>query len=1007
MAGEDTVASLGFEVDSKPLDDAKQKLKDLSTEAGNTGQAVDKFNQSASKTGDALSKVATPAGDLASKLKDGAAAATAYAGPLGAIEAAAKRSGVSVGDMAAKIAATNAGNNATINSLTGLSAALGTTGGAVRALASEHSSGSSEMTKYREIVHSVGPALQGLGVQLSSLTQFSYAARAGLGVLALAVGGELLVKLGQSRDELEKMDFRLQAFAGEGNGGKIGADLKKASDAAGVMPSQIAPAVESILQLENALLHANPSVIYAPGYNPFDGITNGAAGAVRAVQTVTEQFKLNKLDTADATKATNEFFASIKTNSGLTKQEFDKLINEAPTFAAAFAKAFGANSLYDFQNALQKLPIPLQDVMKTLLKMGSTTDEQFKQAQASSKSFGDSVDALQKSFKDMWLAVSGGDQPVDTLSKVIKAFADSLDQIRQNAPEIKQQLDLMGGAERDFADNFTRDESKVSGWNVNVVGAVGSVLATLGRLPGEGLQSITNWANAAIAEFQRMAAGAISAAQTAVSALANIGSGGPGTALSGNTDALGNPTSGSVDASGNQIQLSGVGSGQDNSSFDFASAVADGTLPAFATGGQLTVTGSGGTDSQLVQFKATPGEVLTVSTPDQMAAQNSSASGIQGLTTTTQDQSAVGVVSATPDPASMATVKQITDAIDNSTIDITKQVSIGSDNIVNTLNKLIGGVAATTVNPATGLPVASASSGSVGSSSALTRGLGGASASGGGGGFKVEGGINPAQAEYQKQSQAMKAADTANKAAQGGSGADPMYMAGYGAGVKGAFRSGGKTAGMFPSSAGMFPYTGGAMPANGLSPFQDTSFPDQSISSLVSDFSGDTSDFSGSLSDIGGGTSDFFGTDSSGSGTFTGSLSDIGTTEIPSDSGGLEGFVDPNSYGYFATGGQFKVRGDGGTDTTKVSFHATKGETVTITPSGVTAPAIDGLSNMSAGNIPSGIAMPQVGSAPSSDASQASNSTNQTMTKNVIINVQAGIQADSFIKSRAQIARGI
>jgi hypothetical protein len=36
---EDTVASLGFAVDSKPLDDAKQKLKDLSTEAGNTGQA--------------------------------------------------------------------------------------------------------------------------------------------------------------------------------------------------------------------------------------------------------------------------------------------------------------------------------------------------------------------------------------------------------------------------------------------------------------------------------------------------------------------------------------------------------------------------------------------------------------------------------------------------------------------------------------------------------------------------------------------------------------------------------------------------------------------------------------------------------------------------------------------------------------------------------------------------------------------------------------------------------
>ncbi len=38
-------------------------------------------------------------------------------------------------------------------------------------------------------------------------------------------------------------------------------------------------------------------------------------------------------------------------------------------------------------------------------------------------------------------------------------------------------------------------------------------------------------------------------------------------------------------------------------------------LPTFATGGSFTVGGIGGTDSQLVQFKATPGEQVTVSTP--------------------------------------------------------------------------------------------------------------------------------------------------------------------------------------------------------------------------------------------------------------------------------------------------------------------------------------------------------------------------------------------------------
>jgi tape measure domain-containing protein len=40
-------------------------------------------------------------------------------------------------------------------------------------------------------------------------------------------------------------------------------------------------------------------------------------------------------------------------------------------------------------------------------------------------------------------------------------------------------------------------------------------------------------------------------------------------------------------------------------------------MPGFATGGEFTVGGSGGTDSQLVAFRATPGEDVSVRTPDQ------------------------------------------------------------------------------------------------------------------------------------------------------------------------------------------------------------------------------------------------------------------------------------------------------------------------------------------------------------------------------------------------------
>lgn len=52
------------------------------------------------------------------------------------------------------------------------------------------------------------------------------------------------------------------------------------------------------------------------------------------------------------------------------------------------------------------------------------------------------------------------------------------------------------------------------------------------------------------------------------------------------------------------------------------SAIAPGgvSLPGHATGGSWTVSGSGGTDSQVVAFRATPGERVTVATPEQQQA---------------------------------------------------------------------------------------------------------------------------------------------------------------------------------------------------------------------------------------------------------------------------------------------------------------------------------------------------------------------------------------------------
>ena len=132
-------------------------------------------------------------------------------------------------------------------------------------------------------------------------------------------------------------------------------------------------------------------------------------------------------------------------------------------------------------------------------------------------------------------------------------------------------------------------------------------------------------------------------AQTAVAALSQVGS-----AVSSAASAVGSAVSAAGGAGGTEGIQTRANSGGDVSSGGGSDAAVisslpgySGTsdyldsLPAFADGGQLTVTGSGGTDSQLVQFNATPGEVVTVSTPGQMAQTSTGnpSGGIQGLTT--------------------------------------------------------------------------------------------------------------------------------------------------------------------------------------------------------------------------------------------------------------------------------------------------------------------------------------------------------------------------------------
>jgi len=59
-------------------------------------------------------------------------------------------------------------------------------------------------------------------------------------------------------------------------------------------------------------------------------------------------------------------------------------------------------------------------------------------------------------------------------------------------------------------------------------------------------------------------------------------------------------------------------------------AIASQSFRGYAFGGDMTVSGTGGTDSQLVAFRATPGERVSISTPAQDRARSGGSGGEGG-----------------------------------------------------------------------------------------------------------------------------------------------------------------------------------------------------------------------------------------------------------------------------------------------------------------------------------------------------------------------------------------
>lgn len=922
---DETVASLGFEVNSKPLDDAKQKLSEVSTEANKTGKAVDDFNQKVGKTGAAATNAADGVGKVDPALR--------------ALEATARRSNIPVEQLTANLAKFKAETAALAGSTGTAGTAIGSIaqsvqsaiasffglGSATRAVTKEHEAHNNALSGLRGNLRGLSPLLNQFGGGLGGLLQYTKAARLGLEGFAFVAAGAAIVGLEKLGDEIERTKNRFAGLTGSVEGGaKAYEAIKTAAKSSGVESAALAGAVESaIIGMEK---FADKNVIYA---NTAEMAAKKTADVSAAFGTFGAIMQGNLANAEEENRALKALGDSFEKTGTLGVDAFNKIRTESPATAQAIANAFGYTKVSEFIRELDKAPISLDEFVKRMALVKPQIDATFDPEKP--KTFEQAVRAI----KDEWKLY------LEELAKG-GAFTTAIDLLKSLSSTIKQ----------DIADvqALTAALKGVAGAAAGVAGNVGQVLKGNGQGGSDGIQ---------------------------LDPMGESTGGGQQSFSGGNT-------SGSS-YGGTEFQSMGAYSqGSDAGAPGFDLGMAD--LPAFAGGGQFTVAGSGGTDSQVVSFKSTPGEVVTVSTPEQMAQSGA----IQGVTTAQGSQSTtpVGVVSATPQPAALATVKEITDAIDASTIDISKKVSEGSDNIVTALNKLTGAAGAPVLDSATGLPVSTLNSrGSLLGPGAIPGSR--AAAGAGGGGFSTR-----------KSEGAEGSLNTSRPNTEGAIDAKGYFgNPSYGGGMFGgrARPVGGSTMGSrsFASRmpAGQFAQrysgVGAAGGYYGYSPLDPNQFDYLNYDTgygTIGDQQYGSVDYVGSnpFSDSGfGQTYDYGGADQSFNGIGT-SYNDAGLGNLSYDpSANASGGFDA---GYFATGGSFPVPGSpgAGVDKTLVTLHATPGETVTVTPNGVNVPALGSQSAQNA------------------DPSSQANITNKT----VNIHVQAGIQAQDFIKSRAQIARG-
>lgn len=506
----------------------------------------------------------------------------------------------------------------------------------------------SVLKDFRDSMRVARPVLSELGGSMGLIGPLAGAARAGIAGLGAAIVGTLVVSMENAAEKIDVLRTRLQALAGTG-GDALFTRLQAAADSARVPLSALSGAFETLVFAQQKA-DRESGVVYG-------NITAGSKNLEGALLTIASAVRMGGGLSSDVAKISDTFATSLAKNKGLTADLFNQLVRDAPTVANAIAKAFGSTSVADFAVRLGDTTKPIGEVLQKLAafqaaqeKLTATKETTLKQA----------WDDLTTSVGKAWEAM-GNVGLAAQLEKITKLIDDARKGTIDWYTALKE-------ADSQFQSDL------IAKWSNDLLTAIKDIYSYLKNTSAWDMfknaaqvsfDAIVGWANSALSVISSL----ITAIRNMPSSPGAVG-GGPAPAGGGNAAAGGevnNPYGGGNGAAGGSGYVIG-GSAAD---------MAGGTEFAGATGGQFQVHGTGGTDSQRISFRATPGEMVTVTPPP--GTNQVSSTGFAGggqftvPNTTSVSGSQVGgnidSVLTTPSQALVSTIRKMTDELNGLGID--------------------------------------------------------------------------------------------------------------------------------------------------------------------------------------------------------------------------------------------------------------------------------------------------------------------------------------------------